>query len=298
MEVVEGLHFIECPFGKTGYFTSVCALVGEKVALVDAGMPDSPTEAIFPYLKELGKEPSEVSYILLTHGHFDHCAGIQAVLRVSEAKVAVHEADKPFIEDPGLIDRELHTRFPSSFPKDAKPAFEPIEVDVTLRDGDKVSLGDRELEVLHIPGHSPGSTCLIDRRRGVYISGDSVQGRGENRPLLFHSTAAYTDSMKRLSSEPMRYLLLGHPFPPFARGVLERASAETHVSESLLAVQELRDKVLNLLKSTAEPQSLSEVHEKLPGSRVSSVGCVLEDLVAEGKAEKTCVAEDYLWRSL
>ena len=82
-------------------------------------------------------------------------------------------------------------------------------------DGDVVDLGDRRFQVLHIPGHSPGSIGLWEEATGVFFSGDCIY----DGPLLDgfsdSNIADYITSMKRLRDLPVRVVHGGH-FPSFS----------------------------------------------------------------------------------
>jgi glyoxylase-like metal-dependent hydrolase (beta-lactamase superfamily II) len=283
MKIVQDVYLIKCPF--SAYFTSAVAIVGDTIALVDTGMPSSPEEAIIPFLRNLGRDPKEISHIALTHGHFDHCGGARVIKEISGAEVLIHEADRGFVEDPGLIDRELHRRFPDLYPQVGKATFEAVSVDRALKDGDRLILGGHEFEVLHTPGHSKGSVCIVERKLGLFIAGDSIQGRGERRPLLFHSSSDYLGSMRKLSMENPRFLILGHPFPPLKEALLKGKEAISHIEESLKAVEELREKVLEVLRNEGA-LSIQEIPGRIPGIQGVSVGCVLEDFLRDGRVEK------------
>jgi len=292
MRLAEGVHLIKCPFSR--YFTSVCAILGEEIALVDSGTASSPDEAILPYLSSLRREPEEITHVILTHGHFDHCGGAALLKKRFSTKVVVHELDRPFVEDALLIDRQLYSRFRTQpIPKEA--AFQSVEADITVKEGDSLKVAGRELTFLHLPGHSPGSMAVVDRELGLYIAGDSPQGRGVDRPLLFHSSTEYEASMKRLSSQPISILVLGHPFPPLEKPVLSGDEANLHARESLSAVRELTVNVQRALSQAGKPSSLEEAQAGLPGTQGVSVGCVLEALVRDGKARELRVDGRPLW---
>ena len=108
LEIEGGIHLIKCPWST--YFVSSCLLLGESIVLVDAGTQDSPEEAIYPYIRSIGRDPSEISHIILTHAHFDHCGGASIIKRDTGCKVLVHKFGRPYLEDAALIDRELHER--------------------------------------------------------------------------------------------------------------------------------------------------------------------------------------------
>ena len=291
-EVAKGIRLVKCPWGN--YFVSSCIIVGESITLIDAGTGESPGVAIYPYLRSIGREPSEISWVLLTHAHFDHCGGAVSVKRDTGCKVGVHELGKPFLEDAGLIDRQLHERFPSLFPE-KEPSFDSAKADMVFKNGDKIDLDGRQLRVLHTPGHSACSSCLIDEEQGVYISGDSIQGRGGRRPLVLHSSNQYLESMRRLMEEPIQVLVTGHPFPPYNEAVLRGEKARRHVYESLKAMEELNTLVWNVLVATGKPMGLGQLHERLGVSQPVTIGCILEALEKDGKVKKIRAEEGELW---
>ena len=214
MEIAKGIHLIKCPWST--YFVSSCLIVDESLTVIDAGTGASPEISIYPYIRELGRKPSEISHILLTHAHLDHCAGVATMKRETGCMVGVHELGRPYLEEPGLIFKQLRNRFPT-LDDVTKEDFEPVKADIYFKHGDIININERELKIIHVPGHSPDSSCLVDEEQGVYICGDSIQGRGGRRPLIFHGSTAYRESMKKLLEEPFNVLVNGHPFPPFEK---------------------------------------------------------------------------------
>jgi len=292
VEVVKGIHLIRCPWST--YFVSSCAVIGDTIILIDAGSTGSPEDAIYPYLRSIGREPSEISHIILTHAHLDHCGGVSPIKKETGCKVYVHKLGKPYLEDAGLINRELHDRFPALYPE-RKIDFDSVKADATFEDGEVLDLEGRQIRVLYTPGHSPCSSCLIDEEQGVYISGDSIQGRGKRRPLLFYSSRKYVESMRRFLKKPVKILITGHPFPPFNDAVLKGEDAMKHVQESLRGIEELRALVLRILKESRKPLSVNQIHARIAVSQPVTIGCILEDFEREGKIERIEVAEDHLW---
>jgi len=87
---------------------------------------------------------------------------------------------------------------------------EPVE------DGDVIDLGDRHFEVLHLPGHSPGSIGLLEHATGTLFSGDAIYD-GPLIDTLHHSSIPdYVRSLKRLLEVPVRVVHAGHD-PSFGR---------------------------------------------------------------------------------
>lgn len=91
-----------------------------------------------------------VEAILLTHGHYDHIAGVRKAQELTGAKIYLHEADLSFPDDPAL---SLAGMFGCGVP--------PFRPDVVLRGGDSVSVGGLAVRVLHTPGHTAGGCCFL-----------------------------------------------------------------------------------------------------------------------------------------
>jgi glyoxylase-like metal-dependent hydrolase (beta-lactamase superfamily II) len=107
--------------------------------------------------------------------------------------------------------------------------FEPTRL---LEEGAEIDLGDRVFEVLHLPGHSPGSIGLYERARGVLFSGDAIY----DGPLLDHLAGsdrmAYRRTMERLLTLPVTVVHAGHntSFGPKRLAALARAYLDARSS--------------------------------------------------------------------
>lgn len=86
----------------------------------------------------------------------------------------------------------------------------------TIVAGDRVDLGDRTFEVLHLPGHSPGSIALWDEASGVLFSGDAVYDGLLIDNLPGGNRTAYVATLKRLLDMPVSMVHAGHE-PSFGR---------------------------------------------------------------------------------
>ena len=130
------------PWGTNSYIV-VCQVTGESL-LVDA-----PGEAD-KVLKQLaGTKPK---YIVLTHTHIDHIGALEELKSKLKVPLAAHTADA------------------------SRLALKP---DMELKDGDTVEVGRLSIKVLHTPGHTPGSLCLLI---GKYlISGDTIFPNGPGK---------------------------------------------------------------------------------------------------------------------
>ena len=128
----------------------------------------------------LEKEGVEVRYLLLTHGHYDHTTAMPALHRVyPQADIYIHQAD---------ANGAGSTLFPLAGEVD----------DLKLYDeGDVIRLGDHEIQVLHTPGHSPGSVTL--KVEDVLFTGDTLfAGSCGRTDLRGGSYEQIMQSLKRL----------------------------------------------------------------------------------------------------
>ena len=134
----------------------------------------------------------EVTHILLTHGHFDHIGTLAQLKEATGAPVCIHEADVPMLSD----DR-------ANLAVMAGMHITPCEADVILRGGETITAAGLPVQVLHTPGHSPGSVCYITG--DVMFSGDTLFylycGRtdlpGSNTAQYHHSLGARLRGLKK-----------------------------------------------------------------------------------------------------
>ena len=105
----------------------------------------------------------EVKVIINTHGHIDHTGANGEIKAATGARLVIHELDAPMLSDPRLnlgwfMGQDV-----------AGPA-----ADETLRDGDVLTVGDLRLQILHVPGHTPGGIALLAMGQEITFSGDAL----------------------------------------------------------------------------------------------------------------------------
>ncbi|RYD56121.1 MAG: subclass B3 metallo-beta-lactamase [Sphingobacteriales bacterium] len=115
--------------------------------LINTGLASS-ADAIAKNIVSLGFTVADIKILLTNQAHFDHLGGMAGMYRMCGAKMMADAADVDVIQDGG----------DSDFLYGGKGAmFEPVNVERALKDGDKITLGDMELTMLHHPGHTKGS---------------------------------------------------------------------------------------------------------------------------------------------
>ena len=157
--------------------------------------PGEEGDRIIAFLDQLNLFPT---YIILTHGHFDHVAAVPALAReysqraAGRPEIAIHATDAGYLgpDSYSAHCRTFNAAGGNSAYIDALWEDMP-RADITLAERDSIG----PFTVLHIPGHTPGSIGLWDKKAGVLFSGDTLfkdgYGRtdlpGGNENLLFSS---------------------------------------------------------------------------------------------------------------
>lgn len=100
-----------------------------------------------------------VAAVLLTHCHSDHFKGLTDIKNKYKVPVYVHEADAHRLKYQGGF-------------LDASYELQPD--DVMLHDGDHLSIGGMEIDVIHTPGHTEGGVCYYFKDNGILVSGDTL----------------------------------------------------------------------------------------------------------------------------
>jgi metallo-beta-lactamase class B len=134
---------------------------------------NSDLEANAPLIKSsiesLGFKFSDVKILLISHAHWDHCAGSAKIKELTGAKYMVMDADVAVVESGGKTDFQ--------YANDPSTLYPPTKVDRVLHDGDEVKLGDSTLVAHLTPGHTKGCTTWTmkakdgSRTRDVVIVG-------------------------------------------------------------------------------------------------------------------------------
>jgi glyoxylase-like metal-dependent hydrolase (beta-lactamase superfamily II) len=169
---------------------------GTEAMIIDCGCPVGEVK------KEVENRGLNVKYIILSHGHYDHACFIeQYVNEFPEATLMCHR-------DEVQVLRDSEGNVSSLF---GDPCVYNQEFSL-LNDGDIISLGTLEFQVLATPGHTPGSICLLCKERGVLFTGDVLVKEGWGRTdFKYGNTGKMTLSLRRLLSlDPEIVFYSGH----------------------------------------------------------------------------------------
>lgn len=216
VEVTEGVYFIQ---GQDEMIPdSHVYLVGEPsskdLSFIDAGMIGKGDYKVNS-IKNLGIQLEDIKRIIMTHTHMDHIgclAEIQEQIPWAELWMHTLEAEPLEQGDDRVVYGMEMFRGICEMQYGIKPGAFKFQVDRKLQGSENLEVGGMTWEVLHIPGHSPGSIGLYDRATKTLIPGDVVYadyaiGRfdlhGANGPEL-------KDSLMRLAELEVEILLPGH----------------------------------------------------------------------------------------
>jgi len=152
-----------------GSLSANCWIVGSEGS--QEGMVIDPGGNAEKINQAVSSSGLEIKVIVLTHGHSDHIAALYEVQESTGAETAIHIADADFLEG--------HGRFSSQFGISYKT---PPPPDRLLREGDIINIGGRRFSVLHTPGPTPGSICLLSD--DCVFTGDTIFRRGIGTTLM------------------------------------------------------------------------------------------------------------------
>ena len=145
--------FVEPPIDNNNYL--IIDEETKEAALIDCSSIDDRID------EEIEKQGANLKYILLTHGHFDHIAGIRPNRFKNNPQIVMHKADLDWLNNANQY-----------LPMFGMPEITIPKVDIFVEDGDTIQLGSLEIKVLHTPGHTQGGVCyLVD---GNLFSGDTI----------------------------------------------------------------------------------------------------------------------------
>jgi glyoxylase-like metal-dependent hydrolase (beta-lactamase superfamily II)/predicted enzyme related to lactoylglutathione lyase len=196
----------------------------DKAALIDTGTGIGDIRAVVESLTDLPV------VVVLTHEHYDHVAGAWRF----EEIVHYDNTDALGVLNAGrnneslqryLADDYLWKPLPKDFDRKSW-VIPPVIPTKLVKEGDIVSLGERDLEVIYTPGHSPGQMCLLDKKNRLLFSGDHFFPG----PLYAYSEdvclADYVDSNRKLEARlgEFDYLCSGHNDPWVKSEVIPRVT--------------------------------------------------------------------------
>ena len=189
----------------------------DGLILIDAGFPGK-ADLILDGIRNIGRRPSEVKHIVLTHAHSDHIGGLADLVKATGAQTWMHELDAPIAEagsgfrpitPAGQVPRLLMTYV-------FKPptSVAPARIDHRIKDGDVIPLAGG-LRVISMPGHCAGQVALLwQGHRVMFVADTAMHLFGMlSGPIGFENKEQGQRDLKRLAAFDYDLACFGHGPP-------------------------------------------------------------------------------------
>ena len=186
--------------------------------LVDTGIKGA-GEKLVSILANYDSKPENIRLIILTHNHYDHTQGLMEVKQLTGAPVAIHEAETGLsgeaqpakVNEAPFLFRMIIKAFGSITPKQ-----EAAKINIDIKIYDEMDLNEYgfDAKLYHVPGHSPGSICLVTADNQCVI-GDTLFNMfpGTHYPIIVYSRKILADTYNKLNNINPEVYYPGHGKP-------------------------------------------------------------------------------------
>ncbi len=176
------MKMLSLMLGELGTNTYILDLGNQEAVIIDIG---NGAEKV---LQVLEMYQLNLKAILLTHGHYDHVAGVEEVRQATGAEVYIHEKDAPMLEN-GQANLAWQI---------TEEDYLPVKEYHTLKDGDILEFSGHQIEVMHTPGHTAGGVCYLMEDK--MFSGDTLFKGSVGRIDLGGNQTEMMQSLKKIAS--------------------------------------------------------------------------------------------------
>jgi len=307
-----GIHRLRIPTPFAVGRVNCYLLEDEPLTLIDTG-PNSgkALDELQGQLSARGHSIDDLELVILTHQHIDHLGLVEIVVQHSGAEVAAiglaakrlaNFAEDAEEEDRFAVDLMLRNGIPPEVAHALKSVSRSFrgwgakaEVTRPLDDGEQLRFGDRTLEALHRPGHSPSDTVFWDEERRILIAADHLIAHISSNPLISRpldgssqrtqALVTYIESMRRTREMPAEIVLSGHGEP-----IVDHVAL---IDDRLAKHERRKEKIYALI--AAQPRSGYEIAQAIWGNvAVTQAFLTLSEvighadlLVNEGRVRET-----------
>ncbi|MHB8158549.1 MAG: MBL fold metallo-hydrolase [Desulfocucumaceae bacterium] len=253
-------------------------ITADPMTIIDPGSHYQPSEEqLDKSLERLGVNISDIKRIIITHGHPDHYGAAGRIQKETGAEIFVRDEEyKRLAPDRDYINnmrKSLHTMgLPeevlgtSAFSSGNIPFTHPIEKVCQYTGECSLDFSGLKLQLLHMPGHSGGHTCLYWEEKGVLLSGDALLPEISAIPsieydlgmknLRVRSLSDIFSSMEKIERINPYLCLPGHGDPVLDPGVLAKTRIEFHKNR----LDQIYDIVPRGSENAVSPYRLSRVY--------------------------------------
>jgi len=257
MKVTERIHAIKIPFKvpvspekAVDRFAFAYLIFGNKIHLIDSGVAGSES-TIYDYIKEQGRDPEEVSSLLLTHSHPDHIGAAKSIKNQTRCTVFAHKLEQEWIED---TEQQFKDR--------PVPGFQtlvegPVGIDNILDGGEIIELEKGiSCRIIHTPGHSKGSISLLFKGEKSLFTADALISPGDLP--IYEDISACLRSIKMLQKIDNVENLFSSWEPP----IQGRGGISKRMDESIAYLERIHTAVINN-RSEEKQQNIMELCQRV-----------------------------------
>jgi len=234
MEIIKGIHQLKVPFpqGIPGDINVYIIEGDDGSIMIDSGWDTQEALGTFGEgLKADRLRLRDIKTIVITHIHPDHYGLASKIRKLCGAKVAMERVEAGLIDSRYKDFNELLKKVEEDVKRNGVPPAEspnfrdaslwmnqyvaPEPPDILLDDGDKISNGSFEIQVIKTPGHSVGHICLYEPRKKLLFSGDHIlydttPHVGLNPQSGDNPLGDYISSLQKLKNLRVSFVLPGH----------------------------------------------------------------------------------------
>jgi hydroxyacylglutathione hydrolase len=200
-----------------GFVNVFLIKTGDRFVLIDTGVARK-WPVLEAELIQSGCLPDNLKLVIITHGDFDHTGNCAQLQRKYNAKIAMHDGDVEMVKTGVTIERKINGiigRLVMCIGKRMIGKFDHFQPDILLQDGEVISMYGLTVKIIHTPGHTRGSICILTDYGQLFV-GDTLTNKMkpgfspfiENEEKLHKSI----DVIKRIDA---KWVYPGHgkPFP-------------------------------------------------------------------------------------
>jgi len=262
-EVAEEIYRFETPISFAEFKPTVYLIRESQRVLIEPG-PSATVATIQEAMEQVGMK--ELAYIIPTHIHMDHAGGAGALAELfPRAKVIVHPRGLKHAVEPSRLIESVKMVWGENFEDHFGPIV-PIPEDriQAVNDGEVITVGSRELQLIHAPGHAPHHLVIFDRKVKGLLCGEAVGLPGYQMPTvapMSFNLEAYLSTIERLQQ-----LNLGAEMLFYSHGGVEK-DPDKLMARAVENARAIGDIVLEGLKREEAPEDTcrrvgSYVHDR------------------------------------
>jgi glyoxylase-like metal-dependent hydrolase (beta-lactamase superfamily II) len=158
----------------------------DEIAIIDSGTPTSPKKGILNCIEDYGRKSDDVAFILTTHPHADHFGAHAWLKKKTKAKIVAHPKAEEVLVNPKKLGEENYRlgksdKFILSFYGSPTDRLQACTVDQTVEDGDMISFGNIDLQVIWTGGHCAGHVFYYEpRSKAIFIGDEALMYPGDS----------------------------------------------------------------------------------------------------------------------